>query len=90
MPTNRVIVNASPIIGRYHEGDVAPNRLTAVGNQLIPDSNRDAVIRLDFHHPSAPHPHPAQNENGQVIENLPASNYLVPKRGLEPLQVFTY
>jgi hypothetical protein len=37
-----------------------------------------------------PYPYPLQNESGQVVENLPASNYLVPKRGLEPLQAIAY
>jgi hypothetical protein len=55
-----------------------------VYGHLIPSSNREAVNRLDFPQPSATQAQPAQNENGQVIENLPAILSLVPKAGLEP------
>jgi len=60
----------------------------------LPSGNQEAVNRLDHlaenRTQSAPQAHPPQNENGQVIENPAAFINLVPKRGLEPLQAYTY
>ena len=48
---------------------------------LIPNSNREAVNRLDFS-PTIRNPNAtAQNESGQVIENLPAFMSIVSKVG---------
>jgi hypothetical protein len=47
-------------------------------------SKRELGNRPDFLHPSATQAQPAQNESGQVIENLPAFLTMVPKAGLEP------
>jgi hypothetical protein len=50
--------------------------------------NQEAVNRLDTlvekHTQSATQAQPAQNENGQAIESLPAFLTMVPKAGLEP------
>lgn len=80
----------TPVYVKEQLGHNSISMTVDIYGHLIPNSNREAVNRLDFKHPSAPYPHPAQNENGQDVEISPAFLNLVPKRGLEPLQAFAY
>jgi len=50
---------------------------------LIPDSNRQAVNRLDTQ-PSATYPQPKKAEVAQLFKIAPLLQSMVPKPGLEP------
>ncbi len=74
----------TPVYVKEQLGHSSIQMTVDIYGHLIPNSNREAVNRLDFPQPSATQTQPAQNENGQVFENLPTFLSMVPKAGLEP------
>jgi integrase len=74
----------TPVYVKEQLGHSSIQMTVDIYGHLIPNSNREAVNRLDFPQPSATQAQPAENENGQDVEILPAFMSMVPKAGLEP------
>lgn len=62
----------TPVYVKEQLGHSSIQMTVDIYGHLIPNSNREAVNRLDYPQPSATQAQPGQNENGQVIENLPS------------------
>jgi integrase len=58
----------SPVYVKEQLGHSSIQMTVDIYGHLIPNSNREAVNRLDNPRPNAPHPHPPKTENPQPIE----------------------
>ena len=56
----------TPVYVKEQLGHSSIQMTVDIYGHLIPNSNREAVNKLDFMHPAAPQTHPSQNKNGQV------------------------
>ena len=69
-------------LDEYHSPDVETKPLEEGINLVVNQS-----IPLDTPLFSAPQAHPEKTKEAQPTEIMPLPSYMVPKRGLEPLQV---
>jgi integrase len=58
----------SPVYVKEQLGHSSIQMTVDIYGQLIPNSNRDAVNRLDNPHSNTPHPHPPKTEKPQPVK----------------------
>jgi hypothetical protein len=67
-PFNGQLSFICPVYVKEQLGHSSIQMTVDIYGHLIPNSNREAVNRLDNPHSNAPHPHPPKTEKPQPVE----------------------